>query len=172
MKRYLSTIPALFALLALLVASAPAGAAGGYGGGGGRAVGIQSRVAASAASTTVVSTVTQKFKLTLYGTAAKGDAMVVNYSVKQPNGSVSPSQVYVFCGKYRSSPRVYTAKPACKGGGTVYNTSVSLPKGSTITFSFIRQKASDAVNGGASFYRGSHRLDYNWQDSAWYRYGR
>ncbi len=172
MRRYLGTLSALFALFALLISATTVGATGrGSFGGGGHAQGGATKAADSTISATTTATVTQSFKLTLYGTAPKGDAMIVRYSVKMTNGATSPLMTHVFCGTYRSSPKTYLAKPACKGGGTVYRMSTQLPKGSTIYYSFVRQRASDPVNGGTTWFKSSHKLNYNWLDYAWYRYG-
>ncbi len=171
LTRYLRTIGALFAMLALLVTAASASAASGRGGGSGHRIGAGSKAATSAMSATATSTVTQTFKLKLYGAAPRGDAMIVKYRTIAPNGTTSGAQVHVFCGDFRSSLEDYPAKPACKGGGTVYTRSMSVPKGYSIVFSFERQKATNARDASAIFYKGSHKLYYNWLDSAWYRYG-
>jgi hypothetical protein len=172
MKRYIKTLGTLFALLAVLLASAPAGAGTGHGGGSGHRVdSAGSKAIRGDASALATTYVTQTFQLTLYGTAPRGDAMFVMYHYRKPDGTGMGSVVHVFCGDYRNAFEDLPAKPACRGGGTVYTKSISVPKGSTITFFFNRQKASHATGASAVFYKGSHRLYYNWLDRAWYRYG-
>ncbi len=170
MTRYLKSIGALFAMLMLLVTAASAGAASGQGGGNGHRIGGGPQAATSAMSATATSTVTQTFRLKLYGTAPRGDAMIVKYRTIAPNGATSGAMVHVFCGDFRSSLEDYPAKAACKAGGTVYGKSISVPKGYSIVFSFERQKATDARDRSAVFYKGSHKLDYSWLNTAWYRY--
>ncbi len=156
MRRYLGTLAALFTMLTLLISSASASASGAVDDG---------------QLSTTTTKVTQTFRLTLYGTAPKGDAMIVKYRIVAPNGTSSGTAIHVFCGDYRSALRDYAAKPACKGGGTVYQRSISVTKGSTIYFSFARQKATDARDRSTTWYTSSHKLNYNRLDRAWYRYG-
>lgn len=174
MTRHFHHLAMMIALCAILLAAAPAAAAGkgaAFGGNGQAVAGSTKMAIVGDAQVAATATVTQTFRLTLYGSAPRGDAMIVRYRTTAPNGTVSAPQIHVFCGDFRSAIRDYAAKAACKGGGTVYFRSLSVAKGSSISFSFERQRATDAKDRSTSFYRDAHRLDYNWLDYAWYRYG-
>jgi hypothetical protein len=153
MYGYRRIIGALFAMLTLVVTAVPTAAVD------------------DAQVATTTTNVTQTFRLRLYGTAPRGDAMIVKYRTVAPNGTTSGAVVHVFCGDFRSALQDYPAKAACKGGGTTYSKSLSVPKGYSIVFSFERQKASNARDASTVFHKCSHKLDYNRLDRAWYRYG-
>jgi hypothetical protein len=92
--------------------------------------------------------------------------MFVMYHYTKPDGTGMGAVVHVFCGDYRNTFEDIPAKPACRGGGTVYTKNISVPKGSTITFVFNRQKATHATGASTVFYKGPQKLYYNWLDRA------
>ena len=108
-------------------------------------------------------TVTKTFELTLNGTVPQTDYFTVTYSVRNPETSEPLfDDIEQFCGSGDGTV-------PCEGAGTVYTTAVEVPRGSELSFAFMRSSTSGGEDD--EFHSGTETLNANMTNTAWYTYG-